>query len=34
MQVALALFPGITALDIVGPYEVIQRVPSLSRLRG
>ena len=30
MQVALALFPGITALDIVGPYEVIQRVPSLE----
>jgi transcriptional regulator GlxA family with amidase domain len=30
MQVALALFPGITALDIVGPYEVLQRVPSLE----
>jgi transcriptional regulator GlxA family with amidase domain len=30
MQVALALFPRLTALDIIGPYEVLQRVPSLD----
>jgi transcriptional regulator GlxA family with amidase domain len=30
MQVALALFPRLTALDIIGPYEVVQRVPSLE----
>jgi transcriptional regulator GlxA family with amidase domain len=30
MQVAMALFPRLTALDIIGPYEVIQRVPSLE----
>ncbi len=30
MQVAIALFPGNTALDAVGPYEVLQRVPSFD----
>ena len=30
MQVAIALFPRVTALDAVGPYEVLQRVPSLD----
>ena len=30
MQVAIALFPRVTALDAVGPYEVLQRVPSLE----
>jgi putative intracellular protease/amidase len=30
MQVAIALFPGITALDGIGPYEVLQRVPSID----
>lgn len=30
MQVAIALFPGITALDSVGPYEVLQRIPSID----
>ncbi len=30
MQVALPLFPRFTALDIVGPYEVVQRVPWLE----
>jgi transcriptional regulator GlxA family with amidase domain len=30
MQVALPIFPRFTALDIVGPYEVVQRVPSLE----
>lgn len=30
MQVAIALFPRSTALDAVGPYEVLQRVPSID----
>jgi len=30
LHVALPIFPGLTALDIVGPYEVLQRVPSLE----
>ncbi len=30
LQVAIALFPGFTALDAVGPYEVLQRVPSVD----
>jgi transcriptional regulator GlxA family with amidase domain len=30
MQVAIALFPRTTALDSVGPYEVLQRVPSID----
>ena len=30
MQVAIALFPRMTALDAVGPYEVLQRVPSID----
>jgi transcriptional regulator GlxA family with amidase domain len=30
LQVAIALFPRLTALDAVGPYEVLQRVPSLT----
>lgn len=30
MQVAIALFPGVTALDGIGPYEVLQRVPSID----
>ncbi len=30
MQVAIALFPGTTALDSIGPYEVLQRVPSID----
>ncbi|MBV8957135.1 MAG: DJ-1/PfpI family protein, partial [Actinobacteria bacterium] len=28
MQIAFFLFPGITALDAVGPYEVLQRLPG------
>lgn len=28
MQVAAVLFPRITALDVVGPYEVLQRLPD------
>lgn len=30
MQVAIPLFPRFTALDAVGPYEVLQRVPDLE----
>ena len=30
MQVAITLFPRTTALDSVGPYEVLQRVPSVD----
>lgn len=30
LQVAIALFPRFTALDGVGPYEVLQRIPSID----
>jgi len=30
MQLAIALFPRLTALDCIGPYEVLQRVPSID----
>ncbi|MGI5126502.1 DJ-1/PfpI family protein [Pseudonocardia sp. CA-107938] len=30
MQVAIPIFPRLTALDAVGPYEVLQRVPALD----
>lgn len=30
MQVAIPLYPRLTALDAVGPYEVLQRVPSID----
>lgn len=30
MLVAIALFPRNTALDAIGPYEVLQRVPSID----
>jgi len=30
MQVAIALFPRNTALDSIGPYEVLQRIPSID----
>jgi transcriptional regulator GlxA family with amidase domain len=30
LQVAIPLFHRLTALDAVGPYEVLQRVPSLT----
>lgn len=30
MQVAITLFPRNTALDSIGPYEVLQRVPSID----
>ena len=30
MLVAIPLFPRFTALDAVGPYEVLQRIPSID----
>ena len=30
MKVAIALFPRNTSLDAVGPYETLQRVPSID----
>jgi len=30
VQVAIPVYPRLTALDAVGPYEVLQRVPSLD----
>ncbi len=30
MQVAIALFPKFTALDGIGPYEVLQRIPEID----
>src|ERR1700741_1704061 len=30
MLVAIPLFPRVTALDAVGPYEVLQRIPSFD----
>ncbi len=28
MEIAIALFPQVTALDAIGPYEVLQRLPG------
>jgi transcriptional regulator GlxA family with amidase domain len=30
MHVAIPLFPRFTALDAIGPYEVLQRIPSID----
>jgi len=30
LQVVIPLFPGFTALDGVGPYEVLQRIPQIE----
>ncbi|WP_300018307.1 DJ-1/PfpI family protein [Pseudonocardia sp.] len=30
MQVAIPIFPRLTALDAIGPYEVLQRIPSID----
>jgi len=30
VQIAIALFPRVTALDAVGPYEVLQRLPGAT----
>jgi putative intracellular protease/amidase len=28
MQVAIVLYPGFTALDFIGPYEVLRMLPD------
>jgi putative intracellular protease/amidase len=28
MQIAIVLYPGMTALDAVGPYEVLRMIPG------
>ncbi|MBN7303159.1 DJ-1/PfpI family protein [Mycobacteroides abscessus subsp. bolletii] len=28
MQIAIVIYPGVTALDFVGPYEVLERLPN------
>ena len=30
LQVAIPLFPEMTALDAIGPYEVLQRIPTID----
>ena len=30
LRIAIPLFPRLTALDAVGPYEVLQRVPAFD----
>jgi len=30
LQAVIPLFPGFTALDAIGPYEVLQRIPSID----
>ncbi|MEM7151347.1 MAG: DJ-1/PfpI family protein [Myxococcota bacterium] len=30
MQIAVVLFPRVTALDAIGPYEVLQRLPGVE----
>ncbi|MCO1655375.1 DJ-1/PfpI family protein [Pseudonocardia humida] len=30
MQIAIPLYPRLTALDAIGPYEVLQRIPSID----
>ncbi|HEV3132226.1 MAG TPA: DJ-1/PfpI family protein [Acidimicrobiales bacterium] len=30
LEVAIPLFPEMTALDAIGPYEVLQRIPSID----
>lgn len=30
MQIAIPLFPGVTVLDAIGPYEVLQRLPGVT----
>ncbi len=31
MEITCFIFDGITALDIVGPYEVLHRLPGCER---
>jgi putative intracellular protease/amidase len=28
MQIAIVLYPGLTALDAIGPYEVLRHLPD------
>jgi putative intracellular protease/amidase len=28
MQIAIVLYPGFTALDVLGPYEILGRLPD------
>ena len=30
LQIAIPLFPKFTALDAIGPYEVLQRIPTFE----
>ena len=30
MQVAFLVYEGLTALDIIGPYEVLARIPGID----
>ena len=35
MQIAIVLYPGFTALDFIGPYEVLRYLPDAEvRLSG
>jgi putative intracellular protease/amidase len=34
MQIALALHPGFTALDVIGPFQVLADVPDPGRTGG
>ena len=34
MQIAIILYPGFTALDFIGPYEVLRWLPDLGSGRG
>ena len=34
MQIAFALYPGFTALDFVGPYQVLSNVPGVEVVLG
>ena len=30
LRIAIPLFPQFTALDAIGPYEVLQRIPTFD----
>ena len=30
MQIAIGLYPGLTALDVVGPYQILTLVPGVE----
>jgi hypothetical protein len=33
-QIAFVLYPGLTALDVLGPYEVLRLLPNSEVERG